>query len=105
MHTTIDLGLKKKKKKAVKKDAVDDDDFAAKLAALDIEREAAEEPADQEGDMCVPLSFALLNNILMLVTGMLELASFPTTRLPPLNTTFSWYAKSFSLLATPLTTI
>ncbi|CAN8106013.1 unnamed protein product [Discula destructiva] len=44
----LDLGLKKKKKKA-KKEA--DDDFAAKLAALDIEKETADEPVDQEGDM------------------------------------------------------
>ncbi|KAJ4396668.1 translation initiation factor eIF-2 beta subunit [Gnomoniopsis smithogilvyi] len=44
----LDLGLKKKKKKA-KKDT--DDDFAAKLAALDIEKEAEDELAEQEGDM------------------------------------------------------
>ncbi|KAJ4403429.1 translation initiation factor eIF-2 beta subunit [Gnomoniopsis sp. IMI 355080] len=44
----LDLGLKKKKKKA-KKDT--DDDFAAKLAALDIEKEAEDESVEQEGDM------------------------------------------------------
>lgn len=47
-----DLGLKKKKKKS-KKDT--DDDFAAKLAALDIEKEGEEESAEQEGDMCVQI--------------------------------------------------
>lgn len=55
----IDLGLKKKKKKA-KKDT--DDDFAAKLAALDIEKEADDELAEQEGDMCgrIPFQIALM---------------------------------------------
>lgn len=53
----IDLGLKKKKKKA-KKDT--DDEFAAKLAALDIEKEGEDEPAEQEGDMCVGFLCTLL---------------------------------------------
>ena len=48
-----DLGIKKKKKS--KKPKEGDDDFAAKLAALDLEKEGgegAEEPV-QEGDMYV----------------------------------------------------
>ncbi|PSR85911.1 domain found in IF2B/IF5-domain-containing protein [Coniella lustricola] len=47
----LDLGLKKKKKKKVAKDG--DDEFAAKLAALDIDKEEAgeEDEAVQEGDM------------------------------------------------------
>lgn len=45
-----DLGIKKKKKKPSKKD----DDFAAKLAALDLDKEggeAAAEESTQDGDM------------------------------------------------------
>lgn len=51
-----DLGIKKKKKKPKAKEG--DDDFAAKLAALDLDKEggdaAAEEQA-QDGDMLVSL--------------------------------------------------
>lgn len=48
----------KKKKKKVKKEV--DDEFAAKLAALDIDKEDAEEGETvQEGDMYVVLLFAL----------------------------------------------
>lgn len=44
-----DLGMKKKKKKSKKEG---DDEFAAKLAALDIDKEDAEEgEAVQDGDM------------------------------------------------------
>lgn len=46
-----DLGIKKKKRKAPKKG---DDDFAAKLAALDLEKEggeAADDEPTQDGDM------------------------------------------------------
>lgn len=57
-----DLGIKKKKKS--KKPKEGDDDFAAKLAALDLEKEggeATEEKPVQEGDMYVipPLLTAL----------------------------------------------
>ncbi|KAF3760482.1 hypothetical protein M406DRAFT_358195 [Cryphonectria parasitica EP155] len=46
----LDLGLKKKKKKKTAKEG--DDEFAAKLAALDIDKEEGEEvEAVQEGDM------------------------------------------------------
>lgn len=52
-----DLGIKKKKKKTAKpKDG--DDDFAAKLAALDLDKEggeAATEEQAQDGDMYVAL--------------------------------------------------
>jgi translation initiation factor 2 subunit 2 len=48
-----DLGIKKKKKKKVAKDG-EGDDFAAKLAALDLDKEggeAADEETAQDGDM------------------------------------------------------
>ncbi|KAG6358877.1 hypothetical protein INS49_012396 [Diaporthe citri] len=48
----LDLGIKKKKKKKAPKEG--DDDFAAKLAALDLDKEGGEAAADeqtQDGDM------------------------------------------------------
>lgn len=42
----------------MKKDT--DDEFAAKLAALDIEKEGEEESTEQEGDMCDESPCALL---------------------------------------------
>lgn len=47
-----DLGIKKKKKKKAPKEG--DDDFAAKLAALDLDKEGGEDTSEeptQDGDM------------------------------------------------------
>lgn len=52
-EAALDLGIKKKKKKKVAKDG-EGDDFAAKLAALDLDKEggeAADEETAQDGDM------------------------------------------------------
>lgn len=70
----LDLGLKKKKKKKVAKDG--DDEFAAKLAALDIDKEegAEETEAVQEGDMYVHHSTTLLSPYDALCTS--RLASY-----------------------------
>lgn len=83
LDVSTDLGLKKKKRKPGKKDAANDDEFAAKLAALDIEKDAEEDPAEQEGDMCVPCLCASSDYVLTSAIGTLGLASLPTTRPPP----------------------
>ncbi|RYC64228.1 hypothetical protein CHU98_g1999 [Xylaria longipes] len=46
----IDLSLKKKKKKTEKKKVKTEDEFAAKLAALDLDKEGEEKSDDQAGD-------------------------------------------------------
>lgn len=57
-----DLGMKKKKKKSKKEG---DDEFAAKLAALDIDKEDAEEgEAVQDGDMYVALSLCCIRGMM-----------------------------------------
>lgn len=50
----IDLGIKKKKSNKKKVPKEGEDDFAAKLAALDLDKEGGEAAADeqaQDGDM------------------------------------------------------
>lgn len=65
LECIADLGMKKKKKKKAPKEG--DDEFAAKLAALDIDKEGGDEAEPvQEGDMYVYILYRPCVSVVLL---------------------------------------